>query len=350
MAAETLALLAPALAQTFAPDIVRTWNRTAVLAKSLRSVPGVGQGGGKNVAWDVEYSGATANSFAEGSAIAASEFNYDPVTTAILPWGLYRSAFSVSTTQLAAAAANIGSASALGDMVGERFMGAVTKLISRINQDIFSGTGVDASGNPTIVGLDTALQSSGIYAGINKGTVTEWAGNVSANAGTLRPLTLEILAGAERLVYNAAGKEIDAIFCTPAGHAKYESLFNDVVRIPNDGGGPIRSFQGSSKNLFWRGNPVVRDKQASANTFYMLNTSEVELPYLPFPGSAPDRGMLEARGLPSSNGADFEQTPLMAHCRALGLRGSAYEFYVEMHVQLRVKRPNEHALIKDITE
>lgn len=349
MAAETLASISGALAQTFAPQITRLWNRQAILAKTLRSLPGVGQGGGQNVAWDVEYSGATAASFAEGSDVAAGEFATDPVTKAVLGWGQYRSAFQLSNLEINAAAGNIANATALEDIVGERFLGSVTKLISKINVDCFSGTGGTSSA-PTIVGLDSALDSTGTYAGISKSAVTEWAGNVSSNGGTARALTLPILAGAEQLAFVASGMEPNLLVTTPGVHTKYESLFTDIVRIPNGGGGPIPSFQGSTKNLYWRGNPVMRDRNATAGSLYMVNMDEVELVYLPFPGASPDGVSIMNRGLPSSNGEEMESTPLMARCYPLGRTGSGVKFVVEIYIQLKVRRPNAHALVKDLIE
>jgi len=349
MAAETLASISGALAQTFAPQITRLWNRQAILAKTLRSIPGVGQGGGQNVAWDVEYSGATAASFAEGSDVASSEFSTDPVTKAVLSWGQYRSAFQLSNLEINAAAGNIANATALEDIVGERFLGSVTKLISKINLDCFSGTG-GSNAAPTIVGLDTALDSSGLYAGINKASITEWAGNKSSNGGTGRALTLPILAGGEQLAFTGSGMEPNLLVTTPGIHTKYESLFNDIVRIPSDGGGPIPSFQGSTKNLYWRGNPVMRDRNATAGTLYMVNTDEVELVYLPFPGASPDGVSALNRDLPSSNGLDEERTPLMARCYPLGRTGSGVKFVVEIYIQLKVRRPNAHVIISDLIE
>ena len=60
MAAEVLSGISGALAQTFAPELIRNWNRQAVLAKNLRVISAGGQGAGQNVAWDVEFSGAGA--------------------------------------------------------------------------------------------------------------------------------------------------------------------------------------------------------------------------------------------------------------------------------------------------
>lgn len=349
MAAETLSNIAGALALTMAPQITRLWNRQAILAKSLTAVPGGGQGGGQAVSWDVEYSGASAASFAEGSDVASGEFATDPVMKATLPWGQYRSAFALSNLEIIAAANNVANATALEDMVGERFLGSVTKLISKINVDLFSGTGT-SGGNPTIIGLDSALAVSGSYAGINKASVTEWAGNVSENSGTGRALSLPILAGAEQLAFVASGMEPDVLVTTAGIHSKYEGLFDSIRRIADDGRGPIQSYQGSTKNLYWRGNPVVRDRSATSGSLYMVNTSEVELVYLPWPGSSPDGVTEMARGLPSSNGRDEDPTPLMARCYPLGRTGSGVKFVVEIYLQLKVKRPNAHVLIKDLLE
>lgn len=347
--AETLANISGALAQTFAPQITRLWNRQAILAKIIPAKPGAGQGGGQNIAWDVEYSGASADAFVEGSDVASGEFATDPVTRAILPWGQYRSAFQLSNLEIIAAANNIANATALEDMVGERFLGSVTKLISKINLDIFSGTGT-SNGAPSIIGLDTALATTGSYAGINKVSVTEWAGNVASNSGVGRALSLPVLAVAEQLAFLASGMEPSVLVTTAAIHSKYEGLFDSIRRVTDDGRGPIPSYQGSTKNLYWRGNPIVRDRSATSGCLYMVNPDEAELVYLPWPGSSPDGINEMAKGLPSSNGRDEDPTPLMARCYPLGRTGSGVKFVVEIYVQLKVTRPNAHVLVKDLLE
>lgn len=349
MAAETLSSISGALAQTFAPQITRLWNRQAILARSLRAVPGAGQGGGQNIAWDVEYSGASADAFAEGSDVSSGEFATDPVTKAQLPWGQYRSAFQLSNLEILAAANNISNATALEDIVGERFLGSITKLISKINLDLFSGTGT-SNGAPSIIGLDAALASTGSYAGINKASVTEWAGNVSSNAGTGRALSLSLLAGGEQLAFVNSGMEPSVLFTTAAIHSKYEGLFSDALRVVSDGRGPVPSYQGSTNNLYWRGKPVVRDRNATAGSLYMINPDEVELVYMPWPGSMPDGVASMARNLESSNGLEGESTPLMARCIPLGRTGSGVKFVCEIYIQLKVKRPGAHVLIKDLLE
>lgn len=349
MAAEVLSNISTALATTFAPQIERIWNRQAVFAQNVPLKPGGGQGGGKQVAWDVEYSGATAQSFAEGSAVANGELTTDPVTVATLPWGQYRSAFQLSNLEINAAASNVANATALEDMVGERFLGAITKLISVINADLFTGTGTDGSGNPNIIGLNSALAATGSYATINKGTVTEWAGNVSANGGIARSLSMNLLAASEQLAFVSSGMEPDMLLSTAGVHTKYEGLFEATRRTVDSGQGPIPAYQGSTGRLYWRGKPVLRDRNATTGYLYMLNMSELELVYLPWAGM-PDGIMNMTRGLESSNGRDASPTPIMARCYPLGRVGSGVAFVVEIYLQLKVRRPNAHVMIQDINE
>src|SRR6478609_8160594 len=121
MAAENLAGISGALAQTMAPQLTRNWNRRAVFLQGVTVKSGAGQGGGQNVAWDVQFStsGAAATNFTEGADVTT--FSQDPVTKAVLNWGQCSSAFSLSNLEINAAAANVSNATALEDIVGERF-------------------------------------------------------------------------------------------------------------------------------------------------------------------------------------------------------------------------------------
>ncbi|HEU4728394.1 MAG TPA: phage major capsid protein [Kofleriaceae bacterium] len=349
MAAELLSNLSPALAQTFAAQLTRNWNRMARLAQNIPILSGGGQGGGQNVAWDVEFSGATAASFVEGSDPSAGDFNQDPITKAILPWGQYRAPFQLSNLEINAAAANISNAAELGNIVGERFVGAITKIISVINADLFTGTGTDGSGNPTIVGLNTALANTGLYAGINKATFTEWQGNVNANGGTARPLALALLAAAEQAEFVASGMEPDALVCSAGVHSKYEGLFESIRRTVDSGQGPIPSYQGSTGRLFWRGKPIIRDRNDPTGTLYGLNFAHLELRVLPWAG-VPDGVRVTQMEGQSSNGQDSQAVMIPVNVYPLARTGSAIKFMAEIYCQLKVLRPNAHFMIQDISE
>lgn len=349
MSAEVLSNIASALATTFQPEITRTWNRMAVAAQNIPVKSGGGQGGGKQVAWDVEMDGAGAAAFAEGSDVQSGEYDFDPIQPATLPWGQYRAAFQISNLELNAAASNVANATALEDIFGERVVGKAAKLLSRINKDIFSGTGLDGSSNPNIIGLDTALLASGSYANINSGTYSTWLSTVQGNGGIARSLSLALLANLESSLYTASGFSPDFLLCDPAIHARYEGLFETIRRTVDDGGKDIPAYRGSTNNLFWRGRDVVRDKDATASRLYMLNRGEVELRVLPF-RSAPDGVPTEQKELESSNGKDAMGTGIPVHIYPLGRTGSGVKFVVEIYCQLKVTRPSAHAVLADISE
>jgi hypothetical protein len=344
MTAELLTNISKALAQTFATELTRNWNRKAVFLQNIRIVSGAGQGGGQNVGWDVEFStsGATAATFTEGADITT--YTQDPVTKATLAWGMYQSSFSLSNLEINAASANVSNATALEDIVGERFLGAIAAICDKMETDCFSGTAA-----PAIVGLDTAIAATGSYAGVSTGTYTEWKGNVQANGGTPQALTMNQLATAENLAFVASGMEPDFLMTTPAVYAKYEALFNPSVRTVQDGSKPIPAFQGSSGRLFWRGKPIIRNRRATAGHIYMLNSDELELVVLPW-ANVPDGVMTVTRNAMSSNGKDADTVAIPFKVYPLARTGSAVKFAVEVYAQLKVKRPNAHVNIADVLE
>jgi hypothetical protein len=348
MAGENLAGISSALATTFSARLRRQWNRVAVTAKTLEMEPATGQGGGKQIGWDVEFSGAAAASFAEGSDVTAGEFAVDPLVPAILPFGMYRSAFQLSNLEIKAAMANPANAAELGRIVVERLDGSLAKMASKANSDIWQGTGVDGSGNPTIIGFPTALDPTAPYAGLNKVTYPEWAGNVLANGGVGRPLTFDLLYNADQVIYVASGKTAKVIICAPDVYRKYANLFETIKRVVVGPNGEIPVFTGGERELFWKGMPVLRDKDMSAGTLSMLNTDDIKI--RPLSGMADQDGVqVASRQLPSSNGETADNTPLMVDVYPLARTGSAQKFVAEMYLQLQVQRVNSSCLIKDIS-
>lgn len=337
-----------ALGTTFAKQMVRAWNRTSVLLQEMTIVSGGGQGGGKQVGWDVQFSGATAATFAEGADV--SSFDNDAEVPATIAWGQYQSKFKLTNKEMNAAFANMGNATELEKILEERLFDAICAITSKINKDIIVGDG-DEGGNPTIVGLIEALDSSGTYATIDKGVKTEWAGIELGNSGTARPLTLDLLAAAEESEYKASGQSPEMLVTTPGVRRKYEGLFNSVQRImsPNGSGGPIARMDGGSEDLFWRGRPVIRDKDVSTGILMGLRPSNLFLHVLPW---APvEMQPTVVRDLISSNGGDLQKNlGAFVNIYPLGRTGSAVKFVAEIYCQLRVPRTNEHFIVKDISE
>lgn len=358
MAAEVLSNIAAALSTTFGEELRRQWNREAVLASVLPTRPTIGQGGGKQIAWNVLFSGNAAASFAEGSDIQGSEYNYDPAVPAVLSYGQYRTAFQISNLEINAAAASPMQARELGRIVLERVFDGLAKIASVANTDLFTGTGVDGSGNPNIIGLGSgqgtsgALVTSGSYAGINTATFAEWKANLLVNGGNPRALTLDLLANLEQLIFTASGEEPDLIVTSPGVYRKYEDLFTTAMRLMLDGRGPMSGFNGSTPvgTLFWRGKPILRDRNCPAGTLYMLNTRKVIQRVLPWQPLTAGINTYESQ-LPSTNGEDVKATaPIPCMVYPLGLTGSGVKWVAETYFQLSVERPNTCGYISDISE
>lgn len=335
-----------ALGTTFASQLVRAWNRMSVTLQNMTIVSGGGQGGGKQLGWDAQFSGATAATFVEGADVSA--FDNDAEVPATQPWGQYQSKFKLTNKELNAAYANVGNATELERLLEERMFDAICALTAKINSDVIVGTGT-SGGNPSIFGLIDALDSSGTYANISKATYPEWAGVELANGGTARPLTLDLLAAAEQSEYTASGQSPELIVTTPAVRRKYEGLFNSVQRVVTQGAGPIPRMDGGSEDLFWRGRPVIRDKDVTAGMLLGLRPSSLFLHVLPW---APvDMQPTVVRDLISSNGGDMQRNlGAFINVYPLARSGSAVKFVAEIYCQLKVARPNEHFIIKDIAE
>lgn len=345
---ETLASIAPALGQTFARNLIRAWNRQSVFLQNTPIVARNEPGAGKNVSWDVEFSGAKASSFEEGSDVGPTEYSYDPTVPALLPWGQYRSAFHLSHLEINAVSANMGNPAALDNLFEERFLGALTTITSRMNKDAISGTGTSPEG-PTIVGILEALKATGTYAGISKATYPEWAGNVLGNGGTAQPLTLDLLSRAEQLGFVASGQSPELLMTTPTLLSRYESLFTPYQRTINDGGGPTRTFHGSAERLAWRGLDVIRDKDMAAGRLVMVRPSGLELRVLPW-APMPDNAPRDLRDLLSSDGEAARPLGALVRVYPLAKTGSAVRFAAEIYCQLKVARVNEHVVLQDLQE
>ena len=358
MAADTLAQLSPALSQTFAKKLTKAWNRQAVGLGLIPVVSDDGQGDGKNVSWSVAFSGATAGSFQEGSDVAPSEYNQDPDVPAVLSWGMYRAPFKLSNLEINAASRSIANATQLGNLVGLRLEGSITKMLDVMAGDFYTGTGTDAFGNPNLIGLQTALAATGTYATIAKATYPEWAGVVLANGGVARPLTFDLLANLEQNLFVASGREPDYILTSAGVARKYEGLFESRRMTVDQGSSPVPGYQGSTSggvtgprtNLYWRGKPVIRDRRCPAGQLFMMNAAEAEMKYLPFNPMSPDGVQVQNANMPSSNGTDVSPTNIFCTVYPLARTGSAVPFVAEVYVQLKVARINAHAWLSDLSE
>lgn len=351
MALETMAATQAALGQRIAPKLIRLWNRSAVLAAMIATVPGKGH----NAAWDVESGNTTEpDTVAEGADLGAGEMQSDVNDAAKLGWSDYRTGFNITQRALDAAASSGGiTATDLVDLFEQRIMSKAAALVSKINKDLYAGTGTSVgSGQANIVGLfGGATDATGTYAGLARGTYADWAGNVLANGGSPRPLTLALMAQAERNIFTACGETATHILVSPGTYSKYESFFTAVLRTSGDSGVGGATYSAGASQLVYKGIPIIRDKDCPAGKMIFINNNYLETQFLPPAGKTKDAVLSEMRTLTGrAEGAPFTTTEIPFRVEVLGKTGTAYKVMLYTTVQLCVKKPNAFAQVTDIDE
>lgn len=353
-----LADVTAALSQRYAKKLYNQFNRVTVTAGLIGTEADM-QGNAKNTAWDVQMSGATADVYAEGTDVQNSELNVDLPLPAVLSWAWYRSAFQISESQIDAARASGGTADAAMSLVDLRVMSNAAKLIQKVNQDIWAGTGTGTGGNPSIIGVSGGALSAAVYAGLDSGTYSEWIGNLLANGGVARPLTMDLMEHAEQECWEGVSESPTAIVASAAVLRKYVGLFETIQRVVGPvGDAPLPRFDTSvmlnqgieSTNLFFKGIPVFRDKDAAAGSMLFMNQKYIKKAFLPSGrDSAGTAVFFEDRQGVGTNG-DLVRTPtgLPIRIEALAKQGDSYKIMLKTVVQLQVARRNAHALISDI--
>jgi hypothetical protein len=343
---ETLAAVSSALTQAFDEKLARQYNRVGIAAAIIQAE----KGRGKNCAWDVEFSGGTADAVDEGSDVDETEFSTDTPQPAVLPWAHYRQSFKLSETELDVAETSQGSAEELLDLFGERVLNAHHMLCSRINVDIFSGTGTSAKGKPNLIGIyGGPIEPTGLYAGLTRTQFPEWAGNVLGNGGVGRPLTVDLMSQLEANIFDACGEPPNLIMVSTGVFRKYESFFESVRRVISDGRGPMEFGAGAS-NLFYKGIPVIRDRNATRAKLAMLNTNYIRMKYLPTRNRGDAAGYGETKVEGSSGNTVKTATDIPARIVLLGKTGDNVKASVKTSIQLVIKRPNACGYIADILE
>ena len=370
MAGETLQNVFNALAQIMDNSLTREWNRTTYLLKWIAAAGGIAPGFGKNAAFDVEFTGATAGTVAEGADVAAGEFNSDVDEPAVFQWCTYRTSFQISEQLVDAARTSVGTPGKLRDLFGSRIISANATLAKAVEQDLLTGTGVDSTGNPACIGIfGGALSASGIYGGLNPVTYTEWASTLLANGGTLRSLTAQLLNQADNAIFIAASLPWNLMVTSAGVAAKYEQFFMSgggnagnfplAMQVPNTptapqyGLGVALDAQGQMDALQWKGKRVMRNPLGPTGKIAFLNTDFIKMQYLPHVPTRNEIEFFQMLGLTGSSGdepATRMTTPLPVRFVELAKTGDSHKISGRVTVALAITRRNAMAVIQDVLE
>lgn len=346
MSAMTLSTISSALADFFEDRVAMQINRAVVLAQLLPKSAGQG----KNIQWVARFGSAapTANGvIADGADV--SVYESDTKVPAVLQFGTYNQAFSL-TGKARAAAMAAGNPNELMNLFAEEFEEATQRLAVGIGTDLYTGAGT----SNIIMGLIASaggLAATGTYAGIDRGTYTQWAGNVLANGGVERPVTFELMRAMRRTIYTASGLKPDLIVCDPLTHERYGNLFGSERRYIQDVRlrGEKITLDGGYQVLEFDGIPVVEDVLCPAGNMLFLNTAQVHLKQLP---DMVD-GVNRASGSAAVAGTDEERfgagpIGMNARIQPLATTGDAFKFQLILYPQLQVRRPNACGWIDDL--
>lgn len=343
----------------------KQWNRTTVFLGELAARPGsVAEGAGKNVAFNAEFSGASAAAVPEGYDVPDSAFNSDIEEGVLFPWCTYQSNFKVTEREIDACRSSRAGASAmLRDLFGTRIMGALSIIADKIETDALTGTGVDGSGNPTLVGIyGGALAASGNYGGISVAQYSEWAANVVSNGGSSRALTKDLIDQADSNIFLASSKAWDLVMTSAGVTRKYEGLFtsatapiirmNDGAMRPAYGMGVANDAGMQLDALFYKGRKVLRNRVNPSGKLALLNTGNIKMKYLPRMLSEADKDFMRLVGIEGSSGgtAPIQATGMPLRLVVLGKTGSTIKVSAEITCAMAVTRRNSQALLTDISE
>jgi hypothetical protein len=313
------------LAQEFRGDVVRQINRKTATLRMLRIVPGEG----KNIAWAPEFDGALAENYSEGAD--ATNFGSDDQASATLTWGLYRSAFHVSNLAMDGASTT-QTPEGNRQLWARNLVNASAKLASMINADIYAGTG---AGNK-MVGLATAVDSSGTYATIDRAVDTQWA---SFETAVAEAVTMSGIRDDLRQIYEKCGEVPDLAGCSPSVFNKVGALFDNTRRQIDSvrgGGGPVK-LEFGFQAIECDGTVFFRDKDCTASAIYYLNSDYVEIQYLP---SASQAKLIELTGETVVPDDGFGAIPLGMKYEMLAKTGPSEKAEVLWTGGLVVSRPN----------
>jgi hypothetical protein len=327
---QTLALVLDALAQNFRPEIVRQMNRRSVALKVLRKQAGAG----KNVAFDVETDGMTAEVFTDGDDVTA--YSPDPVAPAVQTWAHYRANFIVTDLAMAASSSSLTPQGLMG-LWSRNMMNAATKLASTMNADVFSGGSTNE-----LIGLDTALDDSTTYYGITRSGSDAWSGNVIDPGSPTAVSLSDIRKDINSTIYSRCGEQPDLALCSPAVFNTLGDLFTELRRYNQ----PVTSMSNGAEldasvgALSFEGCTFIKDKDATADQIYYLNTNYVYFEYLP----QDDATIGQNTELDDGHGP----IPLGARFKKLATTGSAEKATLQAFAQLVVERPNACGLRKNV--
>lgn len=347
MATVNFASVTNVLQKRFERDVVSQIMRASPVLQILSG--NIRMGDGQNIQWVPKFGAASAGSgaaTAEGADIVT--FNTDTKDAAALPFGTYSEAFEITGKAMAGALA-AGNPETLANLFESELMDAAQRLANAIGGEVYNGNGV----SERMVGLlGGAILDTGTYAGLSRITYPQWRGNVYANGGTGRDVSIALMRSTRTGVYKASGWKPDLILGGPSTVDAYGATFGQqrryVTEIKAPGGAPIK-LDGGYTALEFDGVPCVEDVGCPEGKLLFINMSQLFIKQLPQPGMNVTRSMgdrpLDAQAEQMRGGG---ATKLMIRIQPLAVNGDKFRFALYCYPQVQVRRPNAFGILDDL--
>lgn len=347
MTTVNVASISSALQKRFEPDVVGQIMRAAPMLQILG--PNVRDADGQNIQWTVKFGteGASGSAAAISEGTDVSTFNTDTKETAVLTYGTYHEAFEVTGKALSIALAS-GNPRALADLFESEISDAAMRLAWTLANEFWSGNG---SGERMTGLLGGAILDTGTYAGIARGTYSQWQGKVHANGGVARAPTFALLRALSTAIYKACGMRPNFYACGPSTHDKFAALFTEQRRYVQEvmgPGGAIKLAAGH-RAVEFDGVGLVEDVNCPEGKIVALNTNFLFLKQLPQPGQVVTRAMPD-RPLETAPESNQGGGPIRLRVRIqpLAVNGDKFRFALYIYPQVQVRRPNAFGVLDDL--
>jgi hypothetical protein len=222
--------------------------------------------GGVKIIEPLEYvKNTTAGSYSGYDALDTTP--QTTFTAAEYDWKEYSVSVSISGLE---ETKNSGEAAVI-NLLKAKLNNASNSLIEDMNEDLF-GDGTD-NHSKALTGLDLAVDSSGTYGNIARGSNSWWQ---STEDTTSESLTIDTMR-TNYMTVSKGGKDSPTLIVTTQTLMEaYMGLVEPHLRLTD-----TKTADAGFMNYMFYKTPMVWDEQCSSGYMYMLNTNYLKLRYAP---------------------------------------------------------------------
>lgn len=270
-----------------------------------------------------------------------------------LQWATYRATFQLPSRAVAAVSGQPG---ALGKLFETELVEAGKDLADSIAKDLLNGSVANG-----LVGIRSAISSTGTYAGIDRSVVTPWQSvevDGQLNATTAGQLSTAVLRTLDTQYFNANGMGLQDRstmigFTSPELYAKY-TQFMENANLASLTTAFFRNTTLSElgvTNVGFMGIPIKRSRElsttynaaattgdiAGSQRLYFMDFAEM---YLAVLDPTLDPELIQVQNIQGiSAGVDSDGLPV--EIQILGKRGEMIEGYLRTYIQFVVPNPKK---------